>query len=55
MDPNKKPIQEFLENEEMWTQRAIDTPDEVLDELSHLRENQQPPPNAIRQPSSTEK
>jgi hypothetical protein len=29
-------IPEFLENEEMWTQRAIDTPDEVLDELSRL-------------------
>jgi hypothetical protein len=54
MDPNKKPIQEFLENEEMWTQRAIDTPAEVIDELSHLRENQQPP-NANRQLRSTEK
>jgi hypothetical protein len=54
MDPNKIPIQEFLENEEMWTQRAIDIPDEVLDELSQLKENQQPQ-NTNRQLNSTEK
>lgn len=28
----------ILESEEMWSQRAIDTPDAVLDELKQLQE-----------------
>jgi len=28
----------LMESEEMWSQRAIDTPDAVLEELKHLKE-----------------
>ena len=34
---NQLPEIEVLETEEMWSQRAIDTPDEVLDELQKLK------------------
>ena len=30
---------EVLENEEMWSQRAIDTPEAVLEELKQLQEH----------------
>ncbi len=42
------PIPELLENEEMWMQRAIDTPNEVLDELRRFKEIQNTP-NSERQ------
>jgi hypothetical protein len=31
---------EVLENEKMWAQRAIDTPDEVLNEMRRLKDSQ---------------
>jgi hypothetical protein len=40
---NGAPILEFFENEEMWTQRAIDTPNAVLEELKKLKEQQKSP------------
>ena len=33
----------ILEPEEMWSQRAIDTPDAVLEELKRLKEQLQEP------------
>ncbi len=35
---NELPEIPILENEEMWSQRAIDTPDAVLEELKQLKE-----------------
>ena len=35
---NQLPEIEVLETEEMWSQRAIDEPDEVLEELQKLKE-----------------
>ncbi len=40
---NQLPEIEVLESEEFWSQRAIDTPDEVLEELKKLKEQQQTP------------
>jgi len=37
---NQLPDMEVLEPEEFWSQRAIDTPQAVLEELSQLREQQ---------------
>jgi hypothetical protein len=34
---------EILETEEIWFQRAIDTPDEVIDELNQLKKKIQYP------------
>ncbi len=41
---NQLPEIPVLETEEFWTQRAIDTPEEVLEELKILKE-QQPKPD----------
>ncbi len=41
---NQLPEIPVLETEEFWTQRAIDTPEEVLEELNKLKE-QQPKPD----------
>lgn len=35
---NELPEIPILENEEMWSQRAIDTPEAVLEELKQLQE-----------------
>jgi len=35
---NELPEIPILENEEMWSQRAIDTPEAVLEELKRLKE-----------------
>ena len=35
---NELPEIPILENEEMWSQRAIDTPEVVLEELKQLQE-----------------
>jgi len=35
---NELPEIPILENEEMWSQRAIDTPDAVIEELKRLKE-----------------
>ena len=35
---NELPDIPILESEEMWSQRAIDTPDAVLEELKRLKE-----------------
>jgi len=35
---NELPEIPILENEEMWSQRAIDTPETVLEELKQLKE-----------------
>lgn len=43
-DMNQLPDIPLLETEEMWSQRAIDEPDEVLQELKRLKE-QQPAPD----------
>jgi hypothetical protein len=43
MNDDEKSAPEMLESEEMWTQRAIDKPEVVLDELRRLKENQQTP------------
>jgi len=40
---NELPEITILENEEMWSQRAIDTPEAVLEELKQLQE-QMPKP-----------
>ncbi len=40
---NEAPMLEFFENEKMWTQRAIDTPDAVLEELEKLKGQQKSP------------
>jgi hypothetical protein len=37
---NQLPEIELLESEEYWSQRAIDTPKSVLEELNQLREQQ---------------
>jgi hypothetical protein len=44
---NQLPEIELLESEEYWSQRAIDTPQAVLEELSQLRE-QQPEPDVTQ-------
>ena len=36
---NELPEIPVLENEEMWSQRAIDTPEVVLEELKQLQEH----------------
>ena len=41
---NQLPEIPVLETEEMWSQRAIDTPEEVLEELNKLKQ-QQPDPD----------
>ncbi len=41
---NQLPEIPVLETEEMWSQRAIDTPEVVLEELKILKE-QQPKPD----------
>ena len=41
---NQLPEIEVLETEEMWSQRTIDAPVEVLEELKRLKE-QQPEPD----------
>jgi hypothetical protein len=38
MNDNQHSIIDLLENEEMWSQRAIDKPDDVMDELRYLKE-----------------
>jgi hypothetical protein len=35
---NELPDIPILENEEIWSQRAIDTPEAVIEELKHLEE-----------------
>ena len=40
---NELPEIPILENEEMWSQRAIDTPEVVIEELKQLKE-QMPKP-----------
>ncbi len=40
---NQLPEIEVLESEEFWSQRAIDTPDEVLEELKKLKQQQSDP------------
>ncbi len=40
---NLLPEIEVLESEEFWSQRAIDTPDEVLDEIQRLKEQKLDP------------
>ena len=40
---SEKSAPELLENEEMWTQRAVDTPEVVLDELGRFKESQLKP------------
>ncbi len=40
---NELPDIPVLETEEMWSQRAIDTPDEVLDEIQRLKEQKLDP------------
>ncbi len=40
---NQLPEIEVLESEEFWSQRAIDTPEVVLEELKKLKEQQQTP------------
>lgn len=37
---NDLPDIPLLETEELWSQRAIDTPDEVLEEIQKLKERQ---------------
>ncbi len=44
---NQLPEIPVLETEEMWSQRAIDTPEEVLEELKKLKE-QQPKPDVYQ-------
>jgi hypothetical protein len=41
---NQLPEIEVLDSEEFWSQRAIDTPEVVLEELKKLKE-QQPKPD----------
>ena len=36
---NELPDIPILENEEMWSQRAIDTPEVVIEELKRLKEH----------------
>ena len=40
---NELPEIPVLENEEMWSQRAIDTPEVVIEELKRLKEQLQEP------------
>jgi len=44
---------EVLEPEEFWSQRAIDTPQTVLEELSQLRQ-QQPETDVTQSATATE-
>ncbi len=44
---NQLPEIPVLETEEMWSQRAIDTPEVVLQELNKLKE-QQPKPDVYQ-------
>jgi hypothetical protein len=44
---NQLPEIPVLETEEMWSQRAIDTPEVVLQELNKLKE-QQPDPDVYQ-------
>ncbi len=40
---NPSPEILVLESEEVWSQRAVDTPEVVLEELKKLKEQQQTP------------
>ncbi len=44
LDMNQLPEIEVLESEEFWSQRAIDTPEVVLQEIQRLKQ-QQPDPD----------
>lgn len=44
---NQLPEIPLIESEEFWSQRAIDTPEEVLEELNKLKE-QQPKPDVYQ-------
>jgi hypothetical protein len=44
---NQLPEIPVLETDEMWSQRAIDTPEEVLEELKKLKQ-QQPKPDVYQ-------
>lgn len=49
---NQLPEIEVLESEEFWSQRAIDTPEEVLEELKRLKQ-QQPDPDVNQQSTAS--
>ena len=49
---NQLPEIPVLEAEEMWSQRVIDTPEEVLEELKKLKQ-QQPKPDVNQQSTAS--